>query len=140
MFLFEGVLSVAAVDAHHLAIKRGNAFQGRMNFGSLGGRVIIAGAGNDVLMSRVFAVQAKEVQAVQCQNGAALLGGKAQHVFVRNLLIGLARLKSGENIVPQRAKLQDHAQRKIFVRVKMCHQASWFSWMAFSTSALWVFT
>lgn len=61
---------------------------------------------------RILAVQADEVLTVVGDDGALVFDGEAQHLFIGDRLIGLARVARGEDIVPESSQGDEHREGK----------------------------
>ena len=69
-----------------------------------------------------FPVQADKVLPIQCEYGATIGTGKSENFIVGDRLIRLARLMRRQNIMSEVAQSQYDRERKVFVRIKPCHQ------------------
>ena len=68
-------------------------------------------------------MEAEEVLAVMSDDCATAGGSKGEHFFIRQSPVRVARVASGEHIVPQRPQMLYGAKRIVFVRIQRRYRA-----------------
>ena len=86
-----------------------------MHTGGQGGKVGIVRADDDSGMIGVLAVEADEVLAVMCEDGAAIFDGITQNLVIGDASVRFASVVSGLYIIPEPTKLLDNREREVFV-------------------------
>ena len=77
--------------------------------------VDVDGAGNDPRVGHAGAVQAREVPAVQCEQGSPKRRSEGKHFVILDMLVRLSRIERREDVVPQRPQcLHDWLREVLF--------------------------
>src|SRR5829696_3770154 len=112
---------VRTIHPDELTGKRALSLQGLMDPAGLSGKVGIVGTDNDPRMVRPFLVEPDEVLSVQRNDGALLVPGEIENLFVGESQAGLARFLNRQNVVAEPAQLLGRGPGEIFVGVEPGH-------------------
>lgn len=131
--------SSSAVDSEKPALKGVCGLELGVDACGEGWEIRVNGAHDDAGVIRMVAMEPDEVLAVVGEDGALIGTGEAQHLVIRDGVVGLTGVQRSKHVVTQFAQGGDDRKREVLVGIKSCgHESSALAAISRSISSRWL--